>query len=323
MIIDAHAHYVSADYFDDLEKWLGTRREITPKGLHLLRKGSTSYMPFRPEWAGDAHVLGDMDKKGIDMRILTLSTPSVYDLPSDRQVEVARRINDAMIARVRAHPDRFRAAITIPWAYEEAALAELDRLIGADEVVGLSIGSNIDKVPVTDARFEPVWKRINDLRLPVFEHPMHATFYEQIDEFELPLRVGFMADTAIMVSRMIYAGIFERYPDFPFIVAHAGGGVLTLLERLDNGYRFYPDCSRHITKLPSEYARQLYWDSCIFYKPALKMTYEIVGPDRILFGTDYPFIDYDTEHVRALDIPEAEKDAMLGGNLARLTGLDQ
>lgn len=323
MIIDSHAHHISAEFFDDLEKSLGTEREITPAGLHLLRKGNTSYMPFRPAWTDDSHALDDMDKKGIDMRVLTLSTPSVYDLDPADQIAVARRINDEMIGRVRAHPERFRMAITIPWAQEEAALAELDRLAGEDEAVGVSIGSNISKLPVTDARFEPVWARINELRLPVFEHPMHAVFYDQIDEYELPLRIGFMADTAIMVARMIYAGIFERYPDFPFIVAHAGGGVLTLLERLDNGYKFYPECSKHISRPPSEFVKDLYWDSCIFYKPALMMTHGIVGTEQMIFGTDYPFIDYNTDHVRAMDIPDADKSAILGGNLARLIGVEE
>ncbi|MCW5771179.1 MAG: amidohydrolase family protein [Rhodospirillaceae bacterium] len=289
--------------------------------MHLLRKGNTSYMPFRPEWTDDGHILADMDRKGIDKRVLTLSTPSVYPFGRAQQAALARRINEAMVARSRAHPDRLLTAITLPWGDPEAAVRELDHWAGSGDVVGASVGSNIDSVAVTDAAFEPVWARINALRLPVFEHPMHAPFYDQIDEYELPIRVGFMVDTQIMVSRMIYAGILERYPDFPFIVAHAGGGVLSLLERLDNGYHLYPDCRRHITKPPSAFAKRIYWDSCIFYKPALEMTYKIVGPERMLFGTDYPFIDYDTAHVRALGLPEAETQAILGGNLAHVLGI--
>ena len=87
MIIDSHSHHISADFFDDLEKWLGTSREIAPSGLHLLRKGNTSFMPFRPEWSAPDHILKDMDRKGIDMRVLTLSTPSIYIFDEGQQVE--------------------------------------------------------------------------------------------------------------------------------------------------------------------------------------------------------------------------------------------
>ena len=135
-----------------------------------------------------------------------------------------------------------------------------------------------------------------------------------MDAFELPLRVGFVFDTTLALTRMIYAGVFERYPDFPYIVAHTGGALLMVLERLDNGYRMFPDCRANITRLPSEFAKKLYYDTCSFYGPALRMALEIVGPGQLLWGTDDPFIVTDDAHVQTLDIPEAQKRMIVGQN---------
>src|SRR6185503_6501188 len=109
--------------------------------------------------------------------------------------------------------------------------------------------------------------------------------------------------------------------DVPYIVAHTGGALLTILERLDNGYKLFPDCRKHITKPPSEFAKRLYYDTCAFGSPALMMAVESVGTERLLFGTDDPFIDADTTHVERLKLDAPTKSAILGGNAAKVFGL--
>ena len=101
-------------------------------------------------------------------------------------------------------------------------------------------------------------------------------------------------------------------------MAHTGGALLTILERLDNGYRLFPDCRKHITRMPSEYAKHLYYDSCCFFGPALMMAHAIVGADHILWGSDDPYIGADTTHIDDLPIGAADKAKILGGNAARL-----
>ena len=119
----------------------------------------------------------------------------------------------------------------------EASLKEIDRAVGELGLKGLALGSNVIGPPLNDPCFEPLWKRINELCLPVVEHPMFPKDTSDMGEFELPLRVGLMFDTTLMAARMIYAGIFERYPDFPFVLAHSGAALIMLLERLDNGFK--------------------------------------------------------------------------------------
>jgi aminocarboxymuconate-semialdehyde decarboxylase len=105
------------------------------------------------------------------------------------------------------------------------------------------------------------------------------------------------------------------------VIAHTGGALLMLLERLDNGYRLFPDCRKYINRLPSEYAARLYYDTCTFGEAALMFGREVVGAKQLLLGTDDPFIGSDASHVTRLDIPAAEKAAILGGNAARMFGL--
>jgi len=182
------------------------------------------------------------------------------------------------------------------------------------------IGSNVAGVPINDARFEPVWARIDALRMPVFEHPMFPANSGK-EEFEMPLRIGLVFDTTAAAARLIYSGIFERYPNFPYILAHTGGALLMVLERLDNGYRLFPDCRKHIDRLPSEYAKHLYYDTCSFFGPALKMAHELLGADHLLWGSDDPFIGADASHVEKMAISPADKAQILGGNAARLLRL--
>jgi len=97
------------------------------------------------------------------------------------------------------------------------------------------MGSSIGRVPLNHVSREPIWARLNALRAPVLEHPMHPANTDGLDEYEVPIRVGFMYETAPALTRMIYGGVFERYPDFPYVVAHTGVALLMLMERLDNG----------------------------------------------------------------------------------------
>lgn len=322
MRIDVHSHVFDQRYFDAMWRDFSLERSTTREGQTLMRKNGYTYMWYRDNFFDVDHRLRVMDKQGIDMRVLSLSSPNVYDWQGARQVELARLMNDATAAMVRSHPDRFAGVGSLPLADVEASLKEIDRITGELELHGVMIGSNIAGVHVNDPRFEPIWKKLDELRLPVFEHPMFPPNLQK-EEFELPLRVGFIFDTTMAAARLIYSGIFERYPNFPYIMAHTGGALLMLLQRLDNGYRLFPDCRKHISKPPSEYAKRLYYDTASFYPPALVMAHGIVGADRILFGSDDPLIGDDTSVVDGLPIPAADKAKILGGNAARIFKLRQ
>lgn len=319
--IDIHAHIVDRSYMAELRELLELEAEPTGDGKILYRCEGTTVAWTREDMFDTPFRIGEMDRKGIDVRAVSLSTPNVYDWRGADQVDITRRINDALAALCRAHPERYVGLASLPLDDVDAALAELERAVGELGMKGLIIGSNANGVALNDARFERLWQRIDALRLPVFEHPMFPKDISDLREFELPLRVGLVFDTTLAASRLIYSGIFERYPNFPYIMAHTGGALLMLLERLDNGYRLFPDCRKYISELPSVYAKRLYYDTTAFGKAALMLALDTVGAEHLLLGTDDPFIDSDCSHVERLNLEPAVRDAILGGNAARLLGM--
>lgn len=322
MRIDVHAHFVNERFYDAIGTIPGITVRQTEPGVSELRMNNTSYAWRREAWFDPDHCVRDMDAKGIDMRVLSLTSPNVHVFDRQMQIDLARRLNDDMLATCERRPDRYRGTCALPLADIPAALAELDRVRSHAMFAGVAMGSSLDRVPLNHKSLEPVWARLDELHCPVIEHPVYPANTEGLDEYELPIRVGFMFETTVALTRMIYAGIFERYPNFPYIVAHTGAALLMLMERLDNGYRIFPDCRKDITRLPSTFAKQLYYDSCSYSVEAQMLAHKLVGPERMMFGTDYPYIAHgDPGHVLQLPIPDDDKAAILGGNAARVFGL--
>ncbi|WP_313807878.1 amidohydrolase family protein [Sphingobium sp.] len=321
MRIDIHAHFIDRPYVQELTDLLGLTASEGNKGQVLLRRGKTTYAWYREEMFDENARLRKMDTQGIDMRVLSLSAPNIYDWPAADQPQLARRINDETARMVRAHSDRFQGFATMPLADVDASLVELARAMDELDMRGIVIGSNIGGKPLDHPDLEPFWAEINRRRTPVFEHPMLPLGAEHMDAYELPIRVGFVYETTTALTRMIYGGVFERYPDFPFIVAHTGGALLSLLQRLDNGYHLFPDCREHISQLPSVYAKRLYFDTCAFQPSVINMAREIVGSDRLLFGTDDPFLSAGPEYLEDMDLQAAETVRIMSGNAIAMLGL--
>src|SRR5262249_10459625 len=158
----------------------GVTVQVNPDRFSYLLKDGRTWLPFRPEMFDPDHLIREMDRKGIDMSILSMNTPSVYIFEPPLRIALARRLNDALIARAARNPDRVRGFATLPLPDVEAALAELDRIAQAPGITGIGVGSNFDGVALDDARLEPLWARICELGLAVSEHPVLPTFAEHM-----------------------------------------------------------------------------------------------------------------------------------------------
>ncbi len=321
MIVDTHAHYMARSFYDSLEAMPGMTRKPSPYGVQLYRDGK-AVVPLNEEWLDPDHCIREMDAKGIDFRLVSLTMPSVYIFPPADQPEIAKRINDETIEWCRRRSDRLRALPSLPLGADpEASLAELDRIAGAPEVAGIAMGSNVGGMALSDPRFDPVWKRINELKIPVVEHPMHPVFAAELQDMNLSILVGFMFDTQLMLIRLILNGVFERYPDFPFVVAHTGAGILGILTRLRGAHDRNPESREHMTKPFADYLKGLYFDTCINDPTVLKDAFDFMGPGRLMWGTDYPFVDLTPASVERTAIAADQKPAIIGDTAEKLFGL--
>jgi aminocarboxymuconate-semialdehyde decarboxylase len=316
MKIDAHAHILPRRFYEAAAALPGTRLIPLGGNAKVIERGGVRLVGYNEDWFPSEYSLRDMDAKGIDMRLISI-TPALPQFAPEQQAELAKIVNDETIELCRKRPDRFRALPSLPLGDVEASLKELDRIATAKEVAGLAMGSNAAGVPLADPRFEPLWARINELRIPVVEHPTQPGFADQLPEFNQSTILGFMFDTELMVARLIQYGVFERYPDFPFVVAHTGAGLMSLAARMDSASR-QPGVAKNITKPFSAYMKRFYYDTCIFFAPAILMARDWVGNDRLMWGTDFPYVDQNTAYVDNLPIPQADSDAILGGNAQRV-----
>jgi len=319
MIIDVHSHHIEEIFFDALKSLPGVTVQVKQDRFSYLLKDGKTWLPFRPEMFDPDHLIREMDRKGIDISVLSMNTPSVYIFGERQRLDLAQRLNDSMVKRAQRNPDRIRGFATLPLPDVDASMRELERIADAPGIVGIGVGSNFDGVALDDPRLEPVWARISSLGLPVSEHPMLPTFADHLPGYALPIRVGFPFDTTLCVTRMIYGGVFERHPELRFIVPHTGSAFIGLLERLDHGFHLFHECREHITQLPSVFARKnLYYDTCSFSKSFIEMALREMGEDRFLFGTDYPYIVSDPSYIDALDLSHDQKQKIFSGNAVRL-----
>jgi aminocarboxymuconate-semialdehyde decarboxylase len=323
MRYDLHTHYYPASFFDLIRNTPGEFSfGADPTGRTIIRHRGARFFGVTAAMTDPALRLADMDRVGIDVEVLSLSTPNVFFAEPAGQAEVARIVNDGYAELIARHPTRFKGFASIPMDAPDAALRELDRALGELELNGVVLLSNIRGRPLTDPSYRPFFEEANRRRLCIFLHPMIPVASEVFDEYVLGPLIGFPFDTSLAVARMCFSGMFRDFPDIRWVIGHLGGAIPYLMERLDNGYRDFAECRVHIDALPSTYLKRLHYDTVSFSGPALRMVRDLVGADHMVMGSDYPHmlgsIDRAVTSIEGLDIPAHEKQAMFSATALRI-----
>ena len=263
-----------------------------------------------------------MDEAGVDIAIVTLTSPNVYWGPAKVSLDAARLVNDDMAAQQKRYPERIRFMCSLPWQHPKLALGEIKRACDELGAVGVMVLANIDGASLTDRKFGPIWKEIDKRGLPVLIHPTAPPGTKALDvaKYNLIASVGFMFDTSLAVSRMIFDGFFDRYPNLKIIAAHGGGTLPYIAGRLDICFENMPACREKISDRPGTYLKKIYYDSVVFQQAALDLCVAVTGPDRVLYGSDYPHNIGDMKGclARVDALPPAQRDAVRGGNAQRI-----
>ncbi len=312
----------------------------TRKWLELLRSDGGLYgLKTRPDgheeiFRGDTPVafpqpghfdyklrLKQMDANGIDVSIVSLTCPNVYWGNEEISCRAARESNDSMAEALNNYPDRIRWFTSLPWEYPQRAVEELARScdLGAS---GVMVLANVAGRSLNDPCFATIWEAIDQLALPVLLHPTDPPGVDLMDmgSYDLSWSVGFMFDTTLALTRMIFDGFFDLYPNLKLIASHGGGALPYLVGRMEKGNEVELPERRKMLSRPADYLRHIYYD-CITYDPgALQYLISVVGAERVMFGTDWPHQVHDTAGSLANTalLPDAQCTAIRVDNARRV-----
>src|SRR5438067_309523 len=318
MRFDVHTHHYPAAYFELIERAGGDFSFATdPSGQRIIRYRGSRFFGVTPPMTDPALRLRDMDRAGIGIAILSLSTPNVFFADGATQAPVARMVNDAYADLIAAHPERFKGFASIPMDDPDGAVAELHRAIDELRLHGVILLSNIRGRPLTDPAYRPFFEEADRMALCILLHPMLPASADAFRDFVLGPLVGFPFDTTLAVARMCYAGMLRELPNIRWIIAHAGGAIPYLAERLDNGYRDFAEDRAHLDDLPSVYLKRLYYDTVTFSPHVLRLLRDWVGADHMAMGSDYPHklgdITRAVTTIEALDATDAARERIFSG----------
>ena len=323
MKFDLHTHYYPESFFQmirDLPSEFSFDKD--PTGRTIIKFRSARFFGITAPMSDPAKRLEDMDRVGIDVEVLSLSTPNVFFAGDEDEVRIARTVNDAYAELIAAHPRRFHGFASIPMDVPDEALKELHRAIDDLKMNGVILISNIKGRPLTSPQYRPFFEEANRMKLCIFLHPMLPTNAEAFSEYVLGPIIGFPFDTTLAVARMCYDGMFRDFPDIRWIIGHSGGGVPYLMERMDNGFRDFAECRTKIDELPSTYLKKLYYDTVTFSPYNLNMVRDMVGTDHMVMGSDYPHllgsIERSVSSIDELHIPEHEKQQIFSGTALKI-----
>ncbi len=264
-----------------------------------------------------------MDEWGIDMQALSINA-NWYGV-SDRDVAAKMmQIQNEKLAELCAkYPDRFVAFASVALQFPDLAAVQLEEGVKKYSLRGAAIGGHVNGDELSAPKFDPFWKKAEELGCLIFMHPQGIPEMEKrlAGKGGLTNVIGNPLETTIFLEHLIFEGTLDRFPGLKICAAHGGGYLPSYAARSDYGCNRFPDACKSLKKRPTEYLRQLYFDSMVFTPEGLRHLVAETGVSQIMIGTDYPFPWSTTtvDHVlNTAGLSDADKRAILGENAARL-----
>src|SRR5262245_33876539 len=261
--------------------------------------------------------LREMDAAGISMQLLLLSSPGVQLFDAPQAVEFAKLANDQAAAAVKAHPDRLAALAAIAPQDPRTAALELERAVKQLGFHGAVINSHTRGEYLDDPKFAPILESAAALDVPIYIHPRAPSpqTVRPYVEYGLEGAIwGYAVETSLHALRLVFSGAFDRYPRLRIVIGHMGEAIPFYLDRIDTHYGAGGGRGPRSAKLqrkPSEYFKDHFviTTSGVNWAPALELSLEVLGADRILFAADYPFEDAKlaVDNLAKMDLSPADR----------------
>ena len=270
--------------------------------------------------------LRDMDAMGVDVQALSPSPNQYYYWAEpDLAKEIVRVQNEHVAATCAMNPERFVGLGTLALQHPELSVEQLTHAVKTLGLKGVEISTAVNGLDLADAKFEKFWAKADELGCVVFIHPLGTSLGERVNQFYLANIIGQPLETTIALSNLIFGGVLDRNPGVKIVAAHGGGYLPAYIGRSDHGFNVRPEAGG-IQKQPSEYLKQIYFDSLVYSPNQLQALIAQVGASQIVVGTDYAFDmgDYDVHDLieSLISLSENERAAILGGNAKRILGME-
>jgi len=323
-VVDFHNHFYPPEYLDAIRSGPSRVRVTFDEQQNPQLHYPGDYNIAVPGHRDIAYRDQVLAKAGVDKQVISLTTPGTHIEEPRRAVELARLVNDAFARIVAERGSRFTALATLPLNDATASVAEFDRATRDLGFRGAMLFSNVNGVALADERYWPLYERASERQAVLMIHPVHPVGVEAMTEYWLMPLVGFLMDTTLAAAKLVFSGVPKRFPGIKWVLAHLGGAIPYLAERLDRGYEAFRDCRRNIDRPPSGYLRQFYFDTVNFDPAALRLAVEFAGIDHILAGSDYPHqigsLEKMLASIKALNLSAGDEAKILCGNARGLLG---
>ena len=325
--IDIHAHYYPDSYLQLVAEEgaeFGVSCAYGDPGGPVIDVGGVKTPPLDARYFDLAARVASMDQQGVDVHALSLTQPMVYWASADLSRRLSEAYNDSCIAAHQAYPERLLGLAMLPMQEPDMALAELERVASQPAIKGVYMATRVRDKELSDPSFFPVYEAIEDRSLTIFLHPVKVVDPKRLRQFYLTNFIGNPTESAIAASHLIFGEVLDRFPRLTVCLPHAGGTFPYLIGRITHGWGVRPEC-QHLKRAPVDYLRRFYYDTITHAAPALEYLISLVGPDRVMLGSDFCFdmsvqrpVEVVTEHA---GLSQSDQALILSGNAKRLLGI--
>jgi aminocarboxymuconate-semialdehyde decarboxylase len=326
--IDVHAHYVSPRVFTELRARPSSYGVVVPASdpPRVAFPGEPPPRPVLPALFNlDAH-RAYMDSQQIDTLVLSPLLDLVgYSLPPEQGASLSRLINESLARDLEGASGtrRFLGLATVPMQDPHRAADELAFAVGELCLRGAMIDTNVQDRDLGDPKFDPFWEAAQNLGVPVFLHPFALAPVRRFNRYYLHNVVGYPFETTLAAAGLIFGGVLGRFPRLRVVLVHGGGFLPYQIGRFDRAFTARDEARMPGAGAPSQCLRAFFYDSLTHGPAALRFLVDVVGADRVLLGSDFPFGMGDPEPVRAIEeagVDAETKEAICTTNAGRLLG---
>ena len=329
--IDIHAHLVPSGVWQAAaakREWYGFRHEAgdglgTMVGNGKRTQFNSPKVKFSPE-----ERLKDMDAQGVDVHVVSIHTPFfAWHLDAEQGRKHAREVNEEIARMTKQWPTRFAGLATVPMQDVKSAIDELEHAVTRLGLKGAELDTNVNGEQWDEPKFLPFFKAAEQMGAVLFYHPQPQDNFlmARTNRDGLFNSLGVILDDAIVGAILITSGVLEKCPGLRVCIAHGAGPLCYAMGRMDRAWNGMPADRRRIPKAPSAYQKQLYYDTVVGSEEALRFTIDRVGIERVVLGSDWPFVPWHPSPVTWVQglksLTPEEKEKILWRNLETLLQL--